>query len=243
VSLMLLGLAGAGGCAAPNHERVTAFLRSHEAVVATASYLVYPPDVIAIRAPGAAEIDGTVQQLRPDGKVALQLLGEVYVAGMTAEQIAAKLRRLLARYYVDPEVVVQVAEYRSQAYYVFGEVARPGPVPYTGRDTLLRALALAQPTLLAWRSKIRVVRPPKGEGESEVLVVDLDRMVRTGDPEHNILLQPGDIIEVPPTPLAWLGHRVRELLYPFSPALHAYAMPARTIQATRVYQGDRDHDD
>ena len=46
-----------------------------------------------------------------------------------------------------------------------------------------------------------------------------------------------------PTPLAWLGLRVRELLYPVQPAIQAYADPARTIDATRTYRGGLDSGD
>lgn len=226
------------GCAT-THNQLVAFLRAHDAEVSTGSYVVRPPDAIAIHAPGAPEVDGAVQQVRPDGKVVLRLLGEVDVAGLTTEEMAAKLRTLLARYYVEPEVVVQVAAYRSQYYYVFGEVANGGPKLYTGRDTLLMALAEARPTFLAWKSQIRIVRPPaEPAGDSKTIVVDLDRMLRHGDLSLNILLQEGDVIEVPPTPLAWVGHRVRELLYPLDPAINAYATPASAIHATRVYQNE-----
>jgi polysaccharide export outer membrane protein len=195
-----------------------------------------PPDSIAVHAPAAPEIDGVRQTVRPDGKVTLRLLGEVHVAGLTTKEVAEKLEAQLSRYYVAPEVVVEIAAYRSQFYYVFGQVARPGAKPYTGRDTLLKALADAKPTFLAWRSQVRVVRPSPDEKERKTVIVDLDEMVRTGDVNKNFLLQEGDIIEVPPTPLAWLGLRVREVLYPLQPAMRTYEEPTNIIRATDVYE-------
>jgi polysaccharide export outer membrane protein len=222
------------GCAS-THEQMVAFLRSHDAPVSTGHYTVSPPDSLAFHAPGAAEIDGVVQRVRPDGKVALRLLGEVYVAGLTTQEIAEKVKAQLSRYYIDPQVIVEVAGYRSQQYFVFGEVASPGPKPFTGRDTLIRALAAARPTFLAWRAQIRVVRPDPDGGESKVIIVDLDKMVHNGDVGQNVLLQPGDIIEVPPTPLAWIGHRVRELLYPVSPAVRLWDSPAEALETYDDY--------
>ena len=55
-------------------------------------------------------------------------------------------------------------------------------------------------------------------------------------------LQEGDIIEVPPTPLAWLGLRVREALYPLEPALRTYHEPTRVIRATDAYEDGFDND-
>jgi polysaccharide export outer membrane protein len=235
--LSVLAVAGLPGCG-PTHGQLVEFLRSHELVTSTGQYTVHPPDAITVHTPGAPEVDGAHQTVRSDGKVTLRLLGEVQVAGLTTEEIAEKLRAQLSRFYVDPEVVVEVTGYRSKYYYVFGEVTSPGAKRYTGRDTFLKALADARPTFLAWRSQIRVVRPSPNEESRKTIVVDLDEMVRTGDVSANFLLQEGDIIEVPPTPLAWLGLRVRELLYPLEPALRTYQQPTDYIRANRVYRDE-----
>jgi polysaccharide export outer membrane protein len=223
------------GCAT-THDQLAAFVRAHEAEVSTGQYVVRPPDSIMIHAPDAPELDGMHSIVRPDGKIALRLLGEVDVAGLTIEEIAVKLKAQLARYYVDPEVVVELGSNRSQYYYVFGEVTSAGPRPFTGRDTLLKALAEAQPTYLAWRARIRILRPSPDAEERKVIVVDLDRIVERGDTTSDVLLQPGDVIQVPPTPLAWIGHRIRELLYPVGPLMNAYTTPAAPIAATHAYE-------
>jgi protein involved in polysaccharide export with SLBB domain len=225
------------GCAS-QHQDLVEFLRAHEVEVSTGQYVVRPPDGVAFHSPDVPEIDGATQTVRPDGKIVLRLVGEVDVAGLTTDEIAAKLKTLLARYYVDPEVVVEVAGHRSQFYYVFGEVGGAGPRPYTGRDTLLKALAEAQPTYLAWRSQISVIRPSAKEGERKTITVDLDRMLKRGDLTEDFLLQEGDVIQVPPTPLAWIGHRIRELLYPVGPIMGAYMTPAAPLSATHIYEDE-----
>ncbi len=225
----------ATGCAS-THDKHVAFVRDTEADVSTGSYVVQPPDVLVVHARGAPELDGAHQMVRPDGKIVLRLLGEIDVAGLTTGEVADKLKTLLSRYYVDPEVVIEVAGYNSQFYYVFGEVAHPGPVRYTGRDTVLMALAQARPNFFAWRSNIRVTRPGRNGEPPHAIVVDLDKMLSEGEMASNILLQEGDVIEVPPTPLAWTGHRVRELLYPVEPVIQAYNGPASMIQSTQSYR-------
>ena len=235
IALAVVVACGVAGCG-PTHGQLVEFLRSHELVTSTGHYTVLPPDAITVHARAAPEVDGVSQTVRPDGKVAFRLLGEVQLAGLTTKEIAEKLEAQLSRYYVEPKVVVEVAAYRSQFFYVFGQVARPGAKPYTGRDTLLKALADAEPTFLAWRSQVRVVRPSPDEKQRKIIIVDLDEMVRSGDVNRNFLLQEGDIIEVPPTPLAWLGLRVRELLYPLQPAMRTYHEPTTVIRATDVYE-------
>ncbi|MEW6249694.1 MAG: polysaccharide biosynthesis/export family protein [Planctomycetota bacterium] len=232
---------GVAGCT-PRHAEVKAFVRSHETEVAIGHYLIRPPDALRIHAPGIQELDGALEQVRPDGKVALRLLGEVDVAGLTTAEVASKLRNLLARYYVDPEVIVNVSGFRSQKYYVFGEVSYGGAKPFTGRDTLLKALAEAQPTFLAWRARIRVVRPSPDPANRRVMIVNMDELALAGDQTQDLLLQPGDVIEVPPTPLAWIGHRIREVLYPVGPLLQAYTLPAAPLEAHDTYEDEFDDD-
>jgi hypothetical protein len=133
-------------------------------------------------------------------------------------------------------VVAEIAEYNSQFYYVFGEVTYAGPKHYTGRDTLVKALAEAQPTFLAWRSQIHLVRPSAQEDERRTIVVDLDHMLHSGDLTQNVLLQEGDIVQVPPTPLAWVGLRVRELLFPIEPVVDTYNAPADALNSHHTYE-------
>lgn len=232
------------GCSGTRDQYVH-FLRPHEEVVASGEYRIAPPDVISINAPVAPEIDGAAQRIRPDGKVTLRLLGEVHVAGLTTKEAAEKIAVQLSRFYRDPEVVVGVSAYASQYYYVFGEVSSPGPKPYTGRDTLMMALAQAQPNTYAWRSRIRVTRPTADGQERATIIFDLNKMLASGDINKDVLLQPGDIVEVPPTPIAWVGHQVRSLLYPVSPVLSAYDTPANFIESRNTYRDidDDDNDD
>ncbi|RME37233.1 MAG: polysaccharide export protein [Planctomycetota bacterium] len=215
-----------GGCAAgARRTDMLHFLKEHEYEVSAIEYRVGVPDAIAISAPRILEIDGEVQRIQPDGKINLRLLGEVKIVGMTAKEIAAKLEVLLSRYYVDPKVSVRVVDYASKKYYVTGQVGAAGPKPYTGRDTLIDAVLGAGVNFMSWTSHVKVVRPTRGEDTVRTIKVNVDKMVRTGDWSKNILLEPNDIVYVPPTPLAWVGLRFQELLFPVSPVLQAYTTP------------------
>lgn len=216
------------------------FLREHEHEVSAIEYRVGIPDTIAISAPRIQEIDGEYQRIQPDGKINLRLLGEVKVVGMTAKEIAAKLEVLLSRYYVDPKVSVRVSSYQSKKYYVQGQVGNPGPKPYTGRDTLIDAITRSGADFLSWTSQVKVIRPAHGDTPVRTLHVDVDKMIRTGDWSRNILLEPDDVVYIPPTPLAWVGLRVRELLYPVQPVMQAYITPAQIKDANDEYHDDDD---
>jgi len=221
----ILAVITAIGCA-PSDREINAFIHAWEASVSAPDYRVQPPDGIIVSSPTAPELDGVSQVVRQDGKITLRLIGEVKVAGMTPLDISRKLESLLQMYYVEPRVSVRVSGKESKFFYVFGQVARPGAFRYTGRDTLLRVLATARPNLAAWKSRIKIIHPSHEDDKRRVLTVNVDRIMKEGRLDQNILLQEGDIIYVPPTPLAWVALRVREILWPVSPIAEAVEQPA-----------------
>lgn len=224
------------GCAHED-EKVQAWVHEWETSVSAADYLVQPPDALEISSAQAPEIDGEIQTVRQDGKITLRLLGEVKVAGMTPAEIARKLESLLAQYYLDPQVSVRVSSAGSKRFYVFGQVAAPGPFPYTGRDTLLSALAQAKPTFIAAKDQIKVVRPSHEADKRHVMVVNVNDMLGKGDLEYNVMLQEGDIVVVPPTVLGWIGLRLNELLFPASSVYQTIATPDMTAETLRSFGG------
>lgn len=226
------------GCAHKNDGDMLHFLREHEHQVSAIEYRVGIPDALAITAPRILEIDGEKQRIRPDGKISLRLLGDVKVVGMTAKEIAAKLEVLLSRYYGDPKVDVRVVAYESKKYYVYGMAGGVGPKPYTGRDTLFDAVIRSGTNFLSWTSRVKVIRPAHGETPVRIMQVDIDKMAKTGDWSQNILLEPDDIVYIPPTPGGWVGLRVREVLFPVAPVAQAYITPAQFRDATKAYDED-----
>lgn len=185
--------------------------------LASREYRVDPPDEIVIKAPKIAELDGVRQKVRPDGKISLNMVGEVYVVGMTPSEIAALIKKLVTKFYEEPEIKIEVIA-NSKFYYVFGQgVARQGRYPYTGQDTVVRALADAGFAETAWPQQVRVSRPAKENGaERGTAVVDFKHIYQTGDLSQNYLLEEGDIIEIPYSPLSAWDAKTRKVLGPLT---------------------------
>jgi polysaccharide export outer membrane protein len=232
------------GCS-QNHDNIHNWLMAYKEETASIDYRVGIPDTINISAPRIPEIDGESQAIQPDGKITLRLLGEVRVDGMTAKEISAKLASLLREYYEDPKVQVRVTGYRSKKIYAFGQVSGGSGtsglggsqiIAYTGRNTLLDTLATTGLSFIAWRSQVKVIRANPDKEKRHVITVNVDKMYEEGDTSMNVLLEPGDIVYVPPTPLGWLGLRINEILFPFQPLINAYTFPATLMNANDVYR-------
>ena len=87
--------------------------------------------------------DMTVEtEVANDGTIELQLVGSVKVAGRTAPEIRAALSERLAKDFIkDPKVNVEVTKYR--AFYVLGQVNRPGSYPFEPELDIRKAVAIA----------------------------------------------------------------------------------------------------
>ena len=84
-----------------------------------------------------------VVPVRPDGKISLPLLNDVQAAGLTPDQLAAKVTEDLKKYVTNPQVTVIVTAINSQRVYILGEVTRPGAFPLLPGMTVLQALSSA----------------------------------------------------------------------------------------------------
>lgn len=219
------------GCA-PTYTDYSAFIRQPRPLVTASEYRMAPPDVILITSKRVKEINGHQEVIRPDGRITLPLLGSIYVAGRTCEEVSAELESLAQQYYEEADVSLRVVRYASQKIFVFGEVFAPGPYPYDGANTVLETLAAAQPSRLADPSRIAILRPsPDGELRKR-MTIDLDKMVKEGDTALDAVLENGDIIYVPPNPLAAMGLALQQLLLPIQPAAATVRGPAEIESTT-----------
>ena len=220
VSLITISLTG---CFSSHPADIEAYLMPHKVDVTSESYVLQPPDQIVVQCSEVPEIHGQAQLIRPDGKISFEDIGEVEAADRTPEQLANILRGKVLEFYKiegDHPVDIRIITYRSKRYYVLGQVARPGPQVYSGRDTVFSALALTQPTNLAWVNRIQIIRPSRDENvKAKIFEVNFDRMAAHGDMSKDVLLQDGDVIYVPPTILAAVAMKIEEFIRPIGRAL------------------------
>jgi len=224
LSLLTISLTG---CFSSNPKDVKAFLMPSNVDVSAKNYILHPPDEIEIHCSKVPEIDLQRQQVRPDGRIGFEAVGELYVAGKTPAQVANELRaKILELYQVegDNPIDVRVVAFRSKRYYVLGQVSRPGAQAFSGRDTVLGAIALAgSPTVLAWVERIQVIRPSATKNvKPKIFEFNFDRAAAHGDASKDVLLQESDIIYVPPTILAAAAMKIEEFIRPIARAFSGY---------------------
>ena len=96
-------------------------------------------DVIDVKHFYVPELDES-QIVRPDGYMALPLIGEVKVEGKTPTQLQKELVMRYEPHLKKPQLTVLVRRVYDSRVWVTGEVKRPGAVQMPGRLTVLEAI-------------------------------------------------------------------------------------------------------
>lgn len=213
----------AGGC--ETYTDYSAFISEPRPLVSLQEYRVMPPDRLLVSSKRVRELNGHKELINPDGRLTLPLVGSIYVAGRTVEDIATEIEVLAKDYYEDADITVRVSSYNSKKIFVFGECGLTGPYPYFGANTVLGTLAIAQPTRLADPSRVQILRPNKDKRLIRRMTVNIDKMIKEGNLELNAVLEEGDIIYVPPNPLAAVGLALKQILLPITPAAGVISGP------------------
>jgi len=234
----------------------------HEGAMVEFPYVVEPPDFLVVEVleglPGRP-ITGT-RLVRPDGTITLGFYGNLYVKGLTPQQIKAKIAIHLRKYLpdenlgllginpdtreqfpIDPadsdRIFVDLDGYNSKHYHVEGDVGLPGRYPWTGNETVLDAMDFVGGfTPTADLDDIRVVRPARGGKPARTYKIDWAAIRDRGDATANLQLFPDDRLVVGRNPggLAAVEHkRTAELLsLELSPIL-SYGFAIKTLDSAQ----------
>jgi hypothetical protein len=110
----------------------------------------------------------------------------------------AGFSRVMAIHPADSDrIFVDVTAYNSHYYYVHGDVANPGRLPFTGKETVFDALNYAGGLIAtADARKIQLVRPGVAGKPPRVYAIDFDAIVKRGEATANYQVFPGDRIVV-----------------------------------------------
>ena len=140
----------------------------------------------------AAELSRSVQ-VSDDGTAGLPLIGEIAMAGRTAQEIERQVaRQLKAKYMRNPQVTVFVKEFNSQRVTIEGAVKKTGVYTLRGKTSLLQAISMAEGLEAAADTTVVVFRnSDKGRMAARF---DMSA-IRAGSAEDP-LIQSGDVVVV-----------------------------------------------
>ncbi len=204
-----------------------------------ADYRIGIADVLDIEIEDAPELSGKVR-VNNAGNIALPTpLGMLRADQMTIEELSSTIARTLREkdYLKQPRVVVSVRQYLSRSIFIQGAVRSPGVYQIEGRPSLLKLIILAGGLAENHGSTAFIIRETKkpqaqtqapgataasgaetsavGGADAEMeehydfLRANISGLLN-GNFEQNVLISPGDIINIPPAGVFFVGGEVRK---------------------------------
>lgn len=159
--------------------------------------------------------------IRPDGRISMQLAGELQAAGVTPAQLTSAIIERLKKFIATPDISVIVREFRrpelsvivresaGQRIYVGGEVKQPSVIPMPDRLGLMAATMQAGGMLDTARAENVVLLRHDGTAEPQVYAVNLRAILDGQTPD--VALRPLDVVFIPKSELAELGVNLRQI--------------------------------
>ncbi len=159
-------------------------------------YALQYGDALSLEYRFTPEFNQTVT-IQPDGFVNLTLIGDLKISGLTVDQIHDLILAKVGPKLNHPELNLVLKEFERPYIAVSGEVDKPGRIEFRERTSALQAVMLSGGFKeTAQQSQVLVFRRVNGD-MSRVIELNLHKVRKTPDLEHDLVLEPGDIVLVP----------------------------------------------
>jgi len=184
-------------------------------------YLLGKGDLLKISVFEAKELDSKVR-VSARGFITLPLIDTVDVMGLTVMEAEEKIESMYReRYIKNPHVSIFVEEHISQHITLVGQFKKPGTYDYPTKQRLLDAIALGSGLSEKAGQMVQIRKSRPVQGQPDVIMVDLDRLIKKGEIQQNIEINGGDIIYIPEAGVFFVEGAVKR------PG--AYAIKHRTV--------------
>lgn len=201
---------GAGMMNAQTAGRNSAY--AHDSV--PKAYTFSQGDTVDVKFFYTPELNET-QVVRPDGKIALQIIGEVTAAGKTPVQLRGLLKKLYTPHLKDPEISVVVRSFSDQRVFVGGQVMSPGTLEMAGQMTALEAIIQAGGINFKEAEVRSVVVIRHYDGTRYGYLLNMEPVLE-GKESMPFFLEAKDIVYVPRTKIAkvnqWIDQYINRIV-------------------------------
>ena len=164
-----------------------------------------PGDVLNFSLLGQKELARHAISIGPDGRVNYLQAQDIMAAGLTVDELRAKMDEALAEYYRAPRTIITPAAFRSKKYFLLGSVVQKGVFTLDRPTTIIEAIARARglETGLQDRNLVEIADLQRTflVRQGQRMPVDFEKLFLRGDLSQNVPLEPDDYLYFPPADL------------------------------------------
>lgn len=166
------------------------------------AYRIRKGDRLSFRFLYQPELNDPSVIVNPDGRISLQMIGQIRAEGLTLRQLKKEVERAYSEVLLDPEISVSLVDFVPLRVFVGGQVHKPGSYELRAGETLLQAVILAGGFTSEAHRRMVLHARPVGQRELKVSEVDVLRLLKPGTTAREVELQDGDYIFVPNSKLS-----------------------------------------
>ncbi len=156
-------------------------------------YVMGPGDTIQVQLIGKEHAEYSLLVSR-DGTIQLPRIGSIPVAGLTFAEMQQVLTATINELLIGEKSIITLGKLRSIRVFILGDVRQPGSYTVSALSTMTNALFVGGGV-----SEIGSLRKIQLKRRGKVVArMDLYDLLLHGDTSHDVRLQPGDVIFVPP---------------------------------------------
>ena len=164
-------------------------------------YRINPSDTLELTFKLTPEFNQTVT-VQPDGHITLRDIGDLPAAGHTLPELTESIKTAYSKILHDPVISVDPKDFERPYYVVGGQVGKPGKFDWRGDVTLTQAIAIAGGfTDNAKHSQVLFFRRVSDQW-TEAKIINVKKMLSSGNLEEDPELHPGDMLFVPKNALS-----------------------------------------
>jgi polysaccharide export outer membrane protein len=159
-------------------------------------YQLHVGDVIDLNYRLTPEYNQSVT-IQPDGRASINIAGDLQLEGLTIQQAHDLIVQRVSSRLNNPELSLDLTNFQRPYVVVGGDVQQPGRIDLRENLTALQAVVLAGGFRSSARDTRVILFRHINSDMGEVYKLNLHKIQKTSQLEHDMLLQPGDMILVP----------------------------------------------
>ena len=158
-----------------------------------ANYILGPGDEVRIQIWGGLDYSSSLVIDR-EGKITLPKVGALNLSGVSVANLEQVLKSHLSKAFTNFDINASLGRLRSVQVYVVGQARQPGTYAVSSLSTLINVLfASGGPNANGSMRAIELQRAGK-----VITKMDLYRFIAKGDKSSDAVVQPGDVVFIPP---------------------------------------------
>lgn len=160
------------------------------------SFTLGAEDVIAVQVANHPEMSAAEISVGANGKVALPLVGNLTVGGMTLNQAQTAITQALRKQLRTPRVTVSMVRSRPRQVITLGAVTKPGPIDVKPGWRVSEVLAAAGGFTMPLEDVTATLTRPK----MKPMPLNLAQITASPQNSANVRVTAGDVVNVVPVP-------------------------------------------